>query len=100
VLSATSFGTSPDWYKLKPYRARAVKEPRELLKEFGTIIPEDVEIRVSDSTAMLRYMVLPQRPAGTENFSEEQLADLVTRDTMIGVIKVNVEATPAKEAAQ
>jgi nitrile hydratase len=84
-------GLPPDWYKAKPYRARAVKEPRAVLAEFGTIIPDDVEIRVSDSTAMVRYMVLPQRPAGTEGFSEEQLAALVTRDTMIGVVKVNVE---------
>jgi|SRR5579885_1570632 nitrile hydratase len=81
-------GLPPDWYKLKAYRARAVKEPRALLAEFGTIIPEDVEIHVSDSTAMVRYMVLPQRPKGTENFSEEQLASLVTRDAMIGVTKI------------
>jgi nitrile hydratase len=89
-------GLPPDWYKAKPYRARAVKEPRAILAEFGTDIPEDVEIRVSDSTAFVRYLVLPQRPAGTENFTEEQLAALVTRDAMIGVIKVNLEnkATP------
>jgi nitrile hydratase alpha subunit len=84
-------GLPPDWYKAKPYRARAVKEPRAVLEEFGTRIPEDVEIRVSDSTAMVRYLVLPQRPAGTENFSEEQLAALVTRDAMIGVVTVNLE---------
>ena len=82
-------GLPPDWYKLKPYRARAVKEPRSVLAEFGTIIPDDVEIRVSDSTAMVRFLVLPQRPAGTEKFSEEELASLVTRDAMIGVIKVD-----------
>jgi len=80
-------GLPPDWYKLKPYRARAVKEPRGLLAEFGTAIPNDVEIRVSDSTAMVRYLVLPQRPPHTENFSEEQLAALVTRDAMIGVVR-------------
>lgn len=80
-------GLPPDWYKLKPYRARAVKEPRALLAEFGTLIPDDVEIRVSDSTSMVRFLVLPQRPAGTENFSEEQLASLVTRDAMIGVVR-------------
>ena len=93
-------GLPPDWYKLKPYRARAVKEPRALLKEFGTMIPDDVEIRVSDSTAMVRYLVLPQRPENTENFSEEQLADLVTRDAMIGVIKVNLDGAKQKEALQ
>ena len=67
-------GLPPDWYKLKPYRARAVSEPRAVLAEFGTIIPDDVEIRVSDSTAMVRYLVLPKRPEGTEDYSEEQLA--------------------------
>jgi nitrile hydratase len=82
-------GLPPDWYKQKPYRARAVKEPRALLAEFGTAIPDDVEIRVNDSTAMLRYMVLPQRPEGTENFTEQQLASLVTRDAMIGVVRAN-----------
>jgi len=82
-------GLPPDWYKQKPYRARAVKEPRALLAEFGTAIPDDVEIRVNDSTAMLRYMVLPQRPEGTENFTEEELASLVTRDAMIGVVRAN-----------
>jgi nitrile hydratase len=82
-------GLPPDWYKQKPYRARAVKEPRALLAEFGTVIPDDVEIRVNDSTAMLRYMVLPQRPEGTEDFTEEQLASLVTRDAMIGVVRAN-----------
>src|SRR5437764_13457975 len=84
-------GLPPDWYKLKPYRARAVSEPRAVLAEFGTIIPADVEVRVSDSTAMVRYLVLPKRPEGTENYSEEQLAALVTRDTMIGVVPVTVE---------
>jgi nitrile hydratase alpha subunit len=86
-------GLPPDWYKLKPYRARAVKEPRALLAEFGTIIPEDVAINVNDSTAMVRYLVLPRRPKGTENFNEERLATLVTRDAMIGV----VAATEPKE---
>jgi len=82
-------GLPPDWYKLKPYRARAVYEPRIVLQEFGTSIPEDVEIRVSDSTAIIRYLVLPMRPDGTEHLSEPQLADLVTRDAMIGVIQVD-----------
>jgi len=79
-------GLPPDWYKAKPYRARAVHEPRKVLAEFGTIIPDDVEVRVSDSTAIQRYLVLPMRPSGTEEYSEEQLAALVTRDAMIGVI--------------
>lgn len=81
-------GLPPDWYKLKPYRARAVHEPRAVLKEFGTIIGDDVEIRVSDSTAMVRFLVLPMRPEGTDDMTEDQLADLVTRDAMIGVIPV------------
>jgi thiocyanate hydrolase subunit gamma len=83
-------GLPPDWYKQKPYRARAVREPRAVLAEFGTVIPDDVEIRVSDSTAIVRYLVLPLRPEGTEDWTEEELASLVTRDAMIGVI--NVEA--------
>jgi thiocyanate hydrolase subunit gamma len=81
-------GLPPDWYKLKPYRARAVIEPRLLLAEFGTIIPDNVEIRVNDSTAFVRYLVLPKRPPGTSELSEEQLAALVTRDAMIGVVPV------------
>ena len=84
-------GLPPDWYKQKPYRARAVKEPRNVLAEFGTAIPEDVEIRVSDSTAMVRYLVLPQRPSGTETWSEEELASLVTRDAMIGVSIIDAQ---------
>lgn len=84
-------GLPPDWYKLKPYRARAVYEPRAVLAEFGTIIPDDVEIRVSDSTAMVRYLVLPQRPEGTHTYTQEQLAALVTRDAMIGVAPVVLE---------
>lgn len=79
-------GLPPDWYKLKPYRARAVKEPRAILREFGTVIPDDVTIRVNDSTAQVRYLVLPMRPEGTEGMSVEQLAVLVTRDAMIGVV--------------
>jgi nitrile hydratase alpha subunit len=82
-------GLPPDWYKMKPYRARAVKEPRAVLAEFGTVIPDDVEIRVSDSTAMIRFLVLPQRPKRTEGFTEEQLAALVTRDSMIGVVRAS-----------
>jgi nitrile hydratase alpha subunit len=82
-------GLPPDWYKMKPYRARAVKEPRAVLAEFGTVIPDDVEIRVSDSTAMIRFLVLPQRPKATEGFTQEQLAALVTRDSMIGVVRAS-----------
>ena len=82
-------GLPPDWYKAKPYRARAVKEPRALLAEFGTVIPDDVAIHVSDSTAVVRYLVLPRRPEGTDGFNDEQLAALVTRDAMIGVIPAN-----------
>lgn len=88
-------GLPPDWYKLKPYRARAVYEPRAVLEEFGTLIPDDVEIRVSDSTAIIRYLVLPMRPNGTEHLNESQLADLVTRDAMIGVIQVRYDREAA-----
>ena len=88
-------GLPPEWYKLKPYRARAVIEPRALLAEFGTIIPDDVEIRVADSTSALRFLVLPVRPAGTDGFTEGQLAALVTRDAMIGVIPVRVDGRKA-----
>ena len=87
-------GLPPDWYKLKPYRARAVIEPRAVLAEFGTIIPDNVDIRVSDSTAIVRYLVLPQRPAGTEKLSQTELTALVTRDTMIGVAVVSTDGAP------
>ena len=83
-------GLPPDWYKLKPYRARAIYEPRAVLKEFGTDIAADVEVRVSDSTAQVRFLVLPQRPKGSESFTEEQLAATVTRDSMIGVERVEL----------
>lgn len=78
-------GLPPVWYKSPPYRSRVVLEPRTVLAEFGTEVPDDVEVRVWDSSAEIRYMVLPQRPAGTDGMSEEQLAALVTRDSMIGV---------------
>ena len=81
-------GLPPDWYKLKPYRSRAVIDPRGLLKEFGTEFSEDVEIRVSDSTAIVRFLVLPMRPEGTEDYSEDELAEIVTRDSMIGVVTI------------
>lgn len=77
-------GMSPAWYKSKNYRARVVREPRTVLKEFGVQLGNDVEVRVHDSTAELRYMVLPQRPRGTEGWSAEQLAAVVTRDALIG----------------
>ncbi len=80
-------GLPPDWYKSRAYRSRVVREPRAVLKEFGTILPEDVEVRVHDSTADMRYLVLPERPAGTEGWSEERLAALVSRDSMIGVTR-------------
>jgi nitrile hydratase alpha subunit len=84
-------GLPPDWYKLKPYRARAVVAPRELLAEFGTVIADDVEIHVTDSTSALRFLVLPLRPEGTGGYTEEELAALVTRDAMIGVTPVSVD---------
>jgi nitrile hydratase subunit alpha len=80
-------GLPPVWYKAAPYRSRAVLDPRGVLHEFGTTIAEAQEIRVWDSTAELRYLVLPERPAGTEGWSEERLATLVTRNAMIGVEK-------------
>jgi len=78
-------GIPPDWYKSRSYRSRAVSEPRVVLTEFGLIIDKNVKIRVHDSTADMRYLVLPMRPAGTEGWSEERLAAIVTRDCMIGV---------------
>lgn len=78
-------GLPPDWYKSREYRSRVVREPRAVLAEFGTVVPQDVAIRVHDSTADMRYMVLPLRPAGTEGWSEQRLAGIVTRDSMIGV---------------
>ena len=81
-------GIPPAWYKSIDYRSRVVVEPRKVLAEFGTVLSPEIEVRVSDSTADLRYLVLPNRPAGTEGFSEEQLAALVTRDAMIGTALV------------
>lgn len=78
-------GLPPDWYKSRNYRSRAVREPRAVLREFGLDLHHDVTVRVHDSTADMRYLVLPARPAGTEGWSEEQLASIVTRDCMIGV---------------
>ena len=78
-------GLPPDWYKNREYRSRAVSEPRSVLWEFGTKIPTEVEVRVHDSTADLRYLVLPQRPAGTEHLTEDELTSLVKRDSMVGI---------------
>ena len=84
-------GLPPVWYKSAPYRSRAVIDPRGVLREFGLELGDDVEVRVWDSTAELRYLVLPERPAGTEKMSEEELAVLVTRDSMVGVGKVTIQ---------
>jgi nitrile hydratase alpha subunit len=78
-------GPPPDWYKSLPYRSRAVSDPRGVLDEFGVMLDEATEVRVVDSTADIRYLVIPRRPAGTDSLDEEALADLVTRDSMIGV---------------
>jgi nitrile hydratase len=77
-------GLPPTWYKSAPYRARAVKDPRGVLREFGVELPESTKIRIWDSTAEIRYLVVPQRPLGSEHLSEQELANLVTRDSMIG----------------
>jgi nitrile hydratase len=81
-------GLPPVWYKSAPYRARAVIDPRGVLNELGVSVPEGREVRVWDSTAEIRYMVLPERPKGTEKLSEDELAALITRDAMIGVAEV------------
>lgn len=86
-------GLPPVWYKSAAYRSRAVIDPRGVLREFGLELPPDVEVRVWDSTAELRYLVLPERPAGTEKLNEEELAALVTRDAMVGVGKVQRQET-------
>jgi nitrile hydratase len=88
-------GLPPTWYKSAPYRSRVVIDPRGVLREFGLDLPESVEVRVWDSSAELRYMVLPERPTGTERLNEEQLAALVTRDAMIGVAKVSAKTDQA-----
>ncbi len=85
-------GLPPVWYKAAPYRSRAVKDPRGVLADFGVSLPKETEIRVWDSTAETRFLVLPMRPAGTEDWSEEQLAAIVTRDSMIGTGLVQVKS--------
>ena len=82
----TLLGLPPDWYKSKSYRSRAVAEPRSVLKEFGTDVSEEKTVRVHDSNADMRYLVLPQQPEGTEDWSAEKLAGIVSRDTMVGVV--------------
>jgi nitrile hydratase subunit alpha len=89
-------GLPPVWYKSAPYRSRAVIDPRGVLREFGLELAEDVEVRVWDSTAELRYLVLPERPGGAEKLNEEALAALVTRDAMVGVAKVTLPAAGAR----
>jgi len=84
-------GLPPDWYKSRAYRSRMVREPRAVLAEFGTVLPDDVEIRVHDSTADLRYLIIPRRPEGTEGLDEEVLTALVTRDSLIGVTHLKTE---------
>ena len=88
-------GRPPDWYKSLAYRARAVREPRAVMAEFGAAPPPDAEVRVLDSTADLRYLVIPRRPAGTEGMGESELAGLVTRDSMIGVSDARVPGAAA-----
>jgi len=83
-------GLPPSWYKSPAYRARAVKEPRKLIAEFGLVLSEDIEVRVWDSSADIRYMVMPERPQGTDRMGEEELAKLVTRDSMIGVARASL----------
>lgn len=88
----TVLGLPPVWYKSAPYRSRAVIDPRGVMREFGLDVGDDVEVRVWDSTAEIRYLVLPERPAGTEHMSEDQLAALITRDAMVGVATVGAPA--------
>ncbi len=90
-------GLPPTWYKSPPYRSRMVREPRTVLGEFDLTLPEQVAVNVWDSSSDVRYMVLPERPAGTEGWSEEQLAEIVTRDCMIGVARPRI---PAESAAR
>ena len=89
-------GLPPTWYKSSPYRSRAVIDPRGVLREFGLEMPAEVEVRVWDSTSEVRYLVLPERPAGTEGLGEEQLAYLVSRDAMIGVARVTAPTGGAR----
>lgn len=92
-----TLGLPPVWYKSAAYRARAISDPRGVLREFGTEVPSSVEVRVWDTTAELRYLVLPQRPEGTEGMTEGALAELVTRDSMIGVTRALTTAAPTEQ---
>lgn len=92
-------GLPPVWYKSAPYRARAVSDPRGVLADFGTALADDVEIKVWDSTAEVRYLVIPQRPAGTDHLSEEDLVGIVTRNSMIGVETLSYPPKPGAEVA-
>lgn len=94
----TVLGLPPVWYKSAPYRSRVVRDPRGVLDEFGVTLPEETEIKVWDSTAEVRYLVIPQRPSGTEGWSEDQLAELVTRDSMIGTGLANSPEPDGAEA--
>ena len=94
-----TLGLPPVWYKSAPYRSRAVIDPRGVLREFGLELPDEVEVRVWDSTAEIRYLVLPERPAGTEHMTEEELASLVTRDSVVGVTKVTARHSRNENAA-
>jgi nitrile hydratase len=89
-------GLPPTWYKSMPYRTRAVREPRKVLAEFGVNVPESVEIRVWESNSEIRYLVMPMRPAGTQGFTEEQLANMITRDSMIGVGEIKYDTRGSK----
>jgi nitrile hydratase len=91
-----TLGLPPAWYKSSGYRSRAVIDPRGVLREFGLALPDEVEVRVWDSTSEVRYLVLPERPAGTDRMTEEELAALVTRDSMVGVAKVTLPQTGAQ----
>lgn len=93
-----TLGLPPVWYKSAPYRSRAVSDPRGVLREFGLELAPNVEIRVWDSSAEIRYMVLPERPKGTEHMPEAQLAELITRDSMIGVTKVTLDSKAGSQA--
>ncbi len=88
-------GLPPSWYKSAPYRSRVVADPRGVLREFGTELADDVEVRVWDSTSEMRYLVLPQRPPGSDDLTEDQLADLVTRNSMIGTEQLAAPGDPA-----
>ena len=93
-------GLPPVWYKSAPYRSRAVMEPRAVLADFGVTLPESIQVRVWDSTAEIRYLVIPQRPAGTEGWTAQQLATLVTRDSMIGTgLALPPQASAHREVA-